>query len=202
MSLTFTNKEEDIIRLNNWMFDMVQSYIKGRTLELGSGRGGISSIFMHHNLPLHLSDEKVANREALRVRFLGTPMLKMIHDIDFIGEGFMQTYARLVGAFDTVIALNIAEHGFYDQIVLNNAIHLLRQRGHFVAIASSRAVLFNGMEQDLSGLKEYNYTVARELMGPNFEILKVRCFNWGPESESSDFSQFRLSTLAIFRKNI
>lgn len=202
MSLTFANKEEDIIRLNNWIFDMVSPYIKGRTLELGSGGGRISSIFMQHNLPLHLSDEKEANRKALGIMFSGIPLIRMIHDIDFVREGFTQTYARLIGVFDTVIALNITEHGFYDQLVLENAMHLLRRRGHFMVIAPSRAVLFNRMAQDLSGLKEYNYTVARKLMGPNFETLKARCFNWVSESETPDFSQFCLLTLAISRKTI
>lgn len=201
-SLTFVQTAEGITNLNNWIFETIQPYIKGRMLELGSGLGRFSSIFMKHNLPLHLSDEKESNREFLQIKFDGSPMFKMVHNIDFHCDTFSQTYASMLGVFDTVIAVNITEHGFYNDTILKNAKDLLRRRGHFVALTPSRAVLFNRMEKDLSGLKEYNLTVARNLMGIDFQILKVRCFNWVAESESSDFSQFGLSTLAIFRKTI
>jgi|SRR6185312_8113038 len=199
-SITFARETSDIIRLNNWIFSHIQIYIKGRTLELGSGNGAFAAMFFERGLPLHLSDELLGNREYLLKRFQGITTMKMIHEIDFHDISSTQTYADMAGVFSTVIAINITEHGIYDKLTLLSAKHFLRIRGHFIAVIPSNAVLFNNMASSLEDLKEYNLRIARNLMGESFEILKVRYFEWSPGPKSLAFDQPGLYTLAIFRK--
>lgn len=198
-SLSFRKDTQDIIRLNNWIFDNIQPYIKGRTLELGSGSGLISSLFIVRDLPVHLSDENSANREGLLKKFDGLSAMRMVHDIDFNDRHFEQTYVHRAGVFSTIIAINIAEHGVYNRSMLHKAAYFLRIRGHFIAITPSNAVLFNAAT-GFKDLKKYNLKIARDLMGESFEILKVRYFDWSAGSDSSSMGQSGLYTLAIFRK--
>lgn len=197
---TFIRETADIVRLNNWIFDIIFPYVHGRTLELGSGNGGVSSLFIERGLPIHLTDEDDINRETLRKRFQGISFLRMIHDIDFNQSSFEMLYADRARAFSTVIAVNITEHGGYTEIMLDKAKYFLESGGHFMVITSARAALFNNLAINLQGLKEYNYQVARNLMGDAFQILKVRYFDWSPGAECLEFDKAGLYTLAICRK--
>jgi len=196
----FTSEAGDIIRLTNWIFDTIQPYTKGRTLEMGSGQGAIASIFIAHGLPIHLSDESQDNREKLRKKFHGIGAVRMIHDIDFLSEIFTRKYTGSIGAFSTVVAVNIAGHGYYDAKALNNAKHLLRIRGHLIIVAPVHTTLYPGLEQDLNEYKKHNAIVVKKMMGNNVEVLKVRYFNFQADSNIGFTSQTGLSTLAILRK--
>lgn len=199
MSHTFIEEMGDKNRLNKWIFDTIQPYIKGRTMEMGSHGGAISSLFVDHDLPIHLSDGLEGNRQRLVERFRDTLLIRMVHDIDFLREDFVNTYRSSFGAFSTVLAVNITEHGYYNQLALNNAKHLLRLGGHLMIVAPAYTALLNGLEEDLDEWKKHNALVIKEIMGSNVEGLKVRYFNWQalPGLHSRTFG---LSTLAIFRK--
>ena|GEM_PF-3548873 len=200
MSLNFVQETEDIARLNKWIFDIIFPYIKGRTLELGSGSGEIASMFIERHLPIHLTDENIINKEKLHKRFEGIAAVRAIHDIDFNTPLFQQEYASGAGVFSTIVAVNIAEHGGYDKKMLHNAEHLLATKGHFMVITSANTVLFDSESSSFEDFKEYNYKVAKNLMGEAFEILKARYFNWSTDSEIRSHNEFELYTLAIFRK--
>jgi hypothetical protein len=196
----FNQAQGDIVSLNRWIFDTIQPYIKGRTIELGSCQGAIASIFTEHGLPIHLSDEHRTNRDALREKFQEVPGVRMIHDIDFLDPGFKLVNTSSLSAFDTVVAINVTEHGFYNKIALNNAKHLLRIRGHFMMIAQAHTAFYNGLEEDLSEWKKHNASDVEKLMGANVAVLKVRYFNWVTGTQTSQIGQSGLSTLAILRK--
>ena len=199
VSHTFTQEAGDVSRLNHWLFDTIQPYIKGRTIEMGSGHGAISSLFVAHDLPIHLSDELEENRLYLDKRFQEVPAIRMIHDMDFLREDFEQAYNSSIGAFSTAVAINISEHGYYNEKALNNAKSLLRIRVHFMLIAPVHTTLYNGLEEDLDEWKKHNAMNVKKSMGDNIDVLKVRYFNWqaqpGPHSNA-----LGLSTIAIFRK--
>lgn len=200
MSINFVQEAQDIARLNKWIFDIIFPYITGRTLELGSGSGEIASMFIERHVPIHLTDENNINKERLHKRFEGISFVRAIHDIDFNTPLFQQEYASGAGVFSTIVAVNIAEHGGYNNKMLHNADHFLATKGHFIVITSANAVLFDSESSNFEGLKEYNYKVARNLMGEAFEILKVRYFSWSADREIGYHNESGLYTLAIFRK--
>src|ERR1700735_4941501 len=92
-SLNFVRETADVIRLNNWIFDLIYPYIKGRTLELGSVSGGIASFFIERDLPIHLTENDKIKRGNLQKKFEGRPAMRMIHNIDFNDALFEQVYA-------------------------------------------------------------------------------------------------------------
>jgi hypothetical protein len=200
MSHTFTSEPDDLVRLNTWIFETIQPYVKGRTMEMGSGQGAITSIFIDHGLPIHLSDESQTNRQTLLKNFGGIEGIRMIHDIDFLSSDFEQQYFSSLGAFSTVIAANITQHGYYDTKALNKAKHLLRSRGHFIIVAPVYTTLYAGLEENLEEWKNYNAVVIKKMMGDNIDVLKVRYFNWKSDSDASFSNQTGLSTLAVLRK--
>jgi hypothetical protein len=199
-SHTFTSKPNDLTRLNNWIFDTIQPYIKGRTMEIGSGHGAMASIFVDHSLPIHLSDEYQVNRQLLQERFQGVDAVRMIHDMDFLSNDFERNYRSSLGKFATAVAVNITEHGYYNKIALNNAKHLLRIRGHLIIIAPAYTSLYAGLEEDLEEWKKYNAVMIKKMLGENIEVLKVRYFNWNSTSDAALSAQAGLSTLAVLRK--
>ena len=201
MSHTFTSNPDSIARLKNWIFDTIQPYIKGRTMEMGSGQGAMTSILIDHGLPVHLSDESQDNREHLRNQFQGIDGVRMIHDIDFFSDDFERKYSSSIGVFSTVVAVNIIEHGYYDNKALNNAKHLLRIRGHLIIVMPSYTTLYSYLKEDLIEWKKYNAIAVKKMVGPNIEILKVRYFNWHANSNLPLSDQTGLSTLAILRKS-
>ena len=197
MLLNFVNDADDINRLSQWIFENIEPYIKGRTLELGSSRGGISSIFIKRSLPVHLCDENGANRETLRKRFGGMQAMRMIHDIDFNDPFFDQVYADSAGVFSTVIAVNVAEHGIYENRMIHRAKYFLGSGGHFMLAMPASVILFGNVGSHIDDLKQHNYKVARHFMGDNFEPLKIRHFNWLIDPNNCNLSH--LYTLTIFR---
>jgi len=201
MSLNFLREADgDIARLNNWLFDIISPYIIGRTLELGSGSGEIAALFINRHLPIHLTDENKINREKLQKRFESNAAVRAIHNMNFNHPLFQQEYASAAGVFSTIVAVNIAEHGSYNKQILHNAEYFLAPQGHFIVVTTANAVLFNNESSRWEDLKEYNYKVARSLMGEAFEILKVRYFNWLTVETNGGCNESGLRTLAIFKK--
>ena len=43
-------------KLNNWMYQTIEPYCKGVTLEIGSGIGNISEFFVANNYDISVSD--------------------------------------------------------------------------------------------------------------------------------------------------
>lgn len=195
---TFLQKDQDIAKLNRWIFDIIYPYVKGRTLELGSANGGISAMFIERNLPIHLTDEHSVNRLSLQKRFAGAQSIRVIHDISFDDPLFDRVYADNAGVFLTLIAVNIAEHGYYKAEMIRRSKYFLQVGGHFMLAMASNAVLFHKSDSWLQDLKQYNLKEVQKFMGDEFEILKMRFFNLSVDSHSLDNSH--LNTLAIFKK--
>jgi len=74
----------------------------------------------------------------------------------------------------------------------------LATKGHFIAISSVNAVLFDSESSNFEDLKEYNYKVARNLMSE--ALIKARYFKWSGDSKIRYRNEFGLYTLALFRK--
>lgn len=169
-------------------------------MELGSGSGMIASMLIKNQLPIHLSDASPEKREDLRKLFAGIDQVRMIHDMDFYSLDFPNQYSGSMGAFSTVIAVNVFEHGYYDNKMLKNAMHLLRARGHLILVAPTTTALYFGLEDGLSEWKQYNGSAIEQVIGGNIEILKLRFFSWSPLPTQQKRPEYGLSTLAVVRK--
>lgn len=159
------------------MFDTIRPYVKGSILEIGSGIGNISDIFVQTGIPLTLSDLDTRYCGMLAEKFHGEPMVRGVYQIDLGHPGFENEYAELLGKFSTVFALNVVEHIPNDKLAIANAKLLLRTRGHLIVLVPAYTALFNGLDQGLDHWRRYNRESLKKLLSKDFEILKTQYFN-------------------------
>jgi hypothetical protein len=179
----------DSAELTHWLFDNIAPYIQGRTYELGSSKGAMAAVFLEHDLPIHLSDDNPDNRAWLNERFNRNPRVRQIHDTNFMDTAFSRQNAASFGVIDTLIALNIAEHGFYDRTHLFNGSLLVAVGGYFMVVAPVQTALYGELDSHLDAWKHYNLKAAKQLLGRSFSLEKLRYFNWAG-----------LATLIVARK--
>jgi hypothetical protein len=195
---TFHRRPGEVMKLNLWMFENIQPYIKGRTLEATSGSGLFSSCLVEQGIPIHLNDTNNSNRQMLRERFTGSGM-KAIHSLDLLRQDFEQYYSSYLGAFSTLISLNITEFAYHEKIELDNAKRLLRKGGHLIFAAPSFTALYPGLEQDLEDLNRYNGKTLRSLLSES-KILKIRYFSLEDMAENTAIIPTSLGMIVIARK--
>jgi len=193
-------RRQDASELNLRIFETVRPYIKGRTLEMTSGDGLISTLFIENGLPIHLNHSDRTCCEKLYEQFRNYPLLRNVHRIDFRHPNFKEVYSRFAGAFDTLVSLNVAEHGSIDQIVIENAKILLRTRGHLIILALSDTVLYNKIDLEWQDFKNNNRQSIKEHLNSDFDILKARYINLYETSGENGEEPIILSVIVVGRK--
>jgi hypothetical protein len=161
---------------NNWVFDIISPWIKGRVLEIGSTPDSISTILIQKGIRIHLSTPDKAMREQLKARYLGLEIVRHVHSINFHRRDFDLAYPEeTVKIFDTVLALNEP----CDPITASNARCVLRKRGRLILLAPAYTAIYNGLEEDAEDWKRYNRKSINKLVTDNMEILFTRYYNLG-----------------------
>jgi SAM-dependent methyltransferase len=165
-------------QLNDWMFESIQPYVKGRTLEIGSGIGNISGCFVRHDLPLYVSDYSDHYCRLLRQKFVNERLIRDVFQIDLAAPGFENKYAPLMGKFDTVFALNVVEHIGNDGRAIANCKKLLAPGGHLIILVPAYQLLYNGFDKELEHFRRYTRTSLKNLfLAQQFKIIKSWYFN-------------------------
>ena len=164
-------------RLNEWMFQSIAPYVKGRTLEIGSGIGTLSSVFVSHRMPLYLSDYHEGYCRLLQKKFASEPAIKDIFNIDLVDKNFGTTHAGLLGTFDTIFALNVIEHIGDDRLAVENCHKLLAPGGHLVLLMPSYPALYNRFDKELGHCRRYTGHTMQDLLSPHFEVTRIKHFN-------------------------
>lgn len=186
--------------LNLWMFETIRPYIKGRTLEMSSGCGLISALFIQHEFPIHLNHVDADSCGRLYQKFKGYPDLRNVHKIDFHNPNFEQVYSKYAGAFDTLVSLDVIGRSTMDQAAISNAKILLRRRGHLMVLALSDTMLFDNIEPDWEYLKRNNRHSIKKFLNNEFDILKTRYLNLWETSDTIKYGPNILSVLVVGRK--
>lgn len=163
--------------LNQWMFESIRPYAKGKILEVGSGIGNISDIFASRKMPLSLSDYKEEYCQLLKKKFAGQPEIEGIYQIDLAVKDFEVKYAGLLGAFNTVFALNVIEHIGDDALAVANAAKLLAPEGHLILLVPAYQYFFNRWDQQLGHYRRYTGKSLQTLLSREFDIVKTWYFN-------------------------
>src|ERR1700743_522182 len=90
-----------------WLYQRIRTALKGKVLEIGSGAGNISALFVQDEYPLRISDPHSRNCDLLQKKFEGEPVakaiIKGIHQIDLSNPAFEIAYEKFLERFDTVI---------------------------------------------------------------------------------------------------
>lgn len=165
-------------RLNNWMFESIQPYVKGNILEIGSGIGNISSCFIQNRYNINLSDYSDYYCAYLNEKFSDEDRVKGIYQIDLVESNFEEKYAHLLSTFDTIFALNVIEHIEDDQKAIANCKKLLKPNGHLIILVPAWQLLYNGFDRELEHFRRYTKKTVRILIkSQGLKIINTWYFN-------------------------
>lgn len=165
--------------LNRWMFETIRPYVsEGDLLEIGSGTGNISSIFLQNGYPISLSDIRPRYVKALQKKFSQEALLKSVYEIDLVDRDFDSIHKPLFNSFDTVFALNVIEHIQDHQQALENINKLLRAKGRFIMLVPAYESIYNRFDKELYHFRRYNRKSASRLFTDSgFNVLNSFYFN-------------------------
>ena len=183
--------------LNEWLYEIIEPYLKGRVLEVDSGPDTLSSIFVQRDRGIHLNNRSKVVRNQLRIKYKGVETIRSINRADFSKVDFEEVYSEKYRIFDTIIALNVVDTGHYDQSIIHHAKHLLRERGRLIVLAPAYTALYHTVEQGQEIWKKYNRKYVRKLITNNMEMLMTRYFIL---EDPLVYHHSGLSVLAIARK--
>jgi SAM-dependent methyltransferase len=165
-------------KLNSWMFESIKPFCKGKILEIGSGIGNISNFFIKNNYSITLSDIRDNYCDALSNKFAHFKNCEAIINIDLVDEHFEAKYVHLLGAFDTVFALNVVEHIFDDNLALKNCSKLLKKGGNVIILVPAYNWLFNRFDKELDHYRRYNQQSLELVISQSFSIIHKQYFNF------------------------
>ena len=187
------------IQLNEWLFEIIQPYLKGRVLEAGSGFHTISAVFINKGRRLHLSTPDKALREQLRARYQGIEAVRKVHSINFHRSDFDLAY-RLEQAnmFDTILILSPMQNSEFDARVIGNVRHLLRERGYLILLAPVFTAIYSGFDLDFDELKRCDRPTIKHLLTDKMTILTTRYFQL---PKNSVYDRSGPSVIIVARKN-
>jgi len=161
-------------RLNQWLYQLIRPALKGKVLEIGSGKGSLSSLFVQEGFALRISDPDRSNCAFLQKRFSGEPTIKGIHQLDIATPTFETTYSGFIERFDTLVAINAMEQNEKEQLILNNAKSLLRHRGRLVILFPAHIALYEESEIGFGQWRRSNRSDIRRRLGKDWEVLHTQ----------------------------
>lgn len=166
-------------RFNRWMYQTIKPYIKGNTLEIGSGIGNLSSFFLNDNISITLSDTEQEYINILNKKIGSHKNLQSILSINLEQSSFENTYMDMKEKFDTVFLLNVLEHIKDDELALRNIHFLLKPGGTILILSPAYSFLFSSLDRALGHHRRYTTESLKTLLTKSGIIpLKSFYFNF------------------------
>jgi SAM-dependent methyltransferase len=164
---------EHVQRFNRWMADALAPAVGARVLEIGTGIGNIATWLLPRDRYV-ASDINPHYLDYLRNFALGKPYLEIAR-IDL--ESADDFEARL-GAFDTVVCLNVLEHVRDPLAALRNIHSALEPGGRAVLYVPQGQWLYSSLDEVLGHRCRYSRSALQgELEQTGFEVESMRSFN-------------------------
>lgn len=165
-------------RLNRWLFSSIAPYCKGKVLEVGSGIGNLSTLFLERGFQLTVTDFRQEYCELLQQQFGQHPNLQQVVNLDLVDRHFEERYASLSGQFDTIVAINVVEHIRNDQLAIAHCRQLLKPSGILVVLVPAWQTLFNSFDKELGHFRRYTAgTLTSLLSSQQLEVTETKYFN-------------------------
>ena len=150
---------------NSWMFETILPEVEGeRILEIGSGIGNISRLFLEKGYEITLSDVRSHYCQHLQRTFHSFKNLGGVVNLDLVHPQFGKEYALHLQQYDTVFALNVIEHIEDDTLAIRNAHQLLKPGGKLVILVPAYPALHNCFDEELHHYKRYSKSRLRKKM--------------------------------------
>jgi SAM-dependent methyltransferase len=163
---------------NRWMYETIAPYIVGPVLEIGSGIGNISAHVLGGGHETYLSDLRPHYCERLRETLGQHPRCRDVLHLDLVAPHFEQTYARHLGRFGSVIALNVVEHIADDRLAIRNCCKLLHSSGRLIILVPAYKLLYNRFDRALGHFRRYSPRRLEKMFSANgLNVLDAFHFN-------------------------
>jgi 2-polyprenyl-3-methyl-5-hydroxy-6-metoxy-1,4-benzoquinol methylase len=163
---------------NKWMYNAIKDYTQGEILEIGSGIGNISKLFIDNGSAITLSDIDDDYIQFLKKEFPLYLSDKEILSIDLEKEGFETKYSHLAGKYDSLILINVLEHLKDDSAAIQNCRFLLKKNGILIILVPAYSFLFSEIDKSLGHYRRYNRKQLVEIMkNEKFKIVRSFYFN-------------------------
>jgi SAM-dependent methyltransferase len=165
-------------KFNRWMYETIKTHCGGKILEIGSGIGNISQFFIKEGAEISLSDIEANYFPQLQEKFGGNKNLKGIQLLDLSDKNLEKNYPELIGAFDTIFALNVVEHIPDHEQAMKNTLKMLKKGGKVVILVPAFQWLYNGFDKQLDHQRRYTQESLRNLLeGNGFDVIHAQYFN-------------------------
>lgn len=157
---------------NAWMFSSIRDFLKGKTLEIGSGIGNMTSFALKAGLHVTATDLRENYLNFLKKKFDGNSNLDEVRTIDIVHPNFDVEYAAYFEQFDSIFALNIVEHVKDDKQALLNCYKLLKPGGNIAILVPAYQTLYNRFDTELEHYRRYTKKSLNTLFDSNIYTIK------------------------------
>ncbi len=161
---------------NEWMYDTIKPFCKGKILEVGSGIGNISQFFIRDKAEILLTDIRDNYCSILKDKFKNTSSIG-VEKMDLVESDFDVTYASHLNTYDTIFALNVVEHIKEDAQAIANCKKLLKPNGNLIILVPAYQILFNKFDTELEHYRRYTTTLLSTIMKQELSIIHSQYFN-------------------------
>lgn len=152
---------------NRWLLTNFGRFLKGRTLEVGAGLGGLAKLLPKKELTV--SDIRTDYFEYLK-KNLGVKTI--LFDIE------KEAPEKLRNKFDSILSANVFEHIEDDIAALEHTLALLKPGGHLLLFVPARPEIFGSLDKDMGHFRRYTKKeLAKKARLAGYKISKIKYVN-------------------------
>lgn len=141
---TLDRIDASLVRYNDWLFEQVEPALNGHVLEIGAGIGTFSGRLLDRESVV-LTDVSDVYLERLRIRFAGTPNVRVMHwDMNDPAPAEIER-----GTIGGILCLNVLEHIRNDVSALDEMYGLLAPGGRLALLVPAHSLLYNSFDVGL-----------------------------------------------------
>jgi SAM-dependent methyltransferase len=161
-------------RFNGWMADTIRPYLGDKILEIGAGIGNLSHKLIPRRKRYMATDLDQEHLARLHNRFQHRPFVTT-QKCDLTAA---EDFRHMLGAFDTVVCLNVVEHVEDDLGGLKNIYSALEQGGRAIILVPHDQRIFGTLDVALGHYRRYRHVELKERMeAAGFVVEKIVDFN-------------------------
>lgn len=155
---------------NNWLFSLMEKYLRGEILEIGAGSGNFTQL---------LSDKGKVTAIDINKEYV-KKLKSFKKDRAEAGFGDIEEgkYFFEEKKFDVALCLNVLEHIKGEERALKSMYKLLKKGGMLILLMPAHKFLFGTLDRNLGHVRRYTKKdLAEKLQLSGFKILEIKYLN-------------------------
>ena len=163
----------DLPNYYGWIIEQFRPYIKGRTIEIGTGIGTISKLVFNYTEELILIEPSAHLTECL------PPYISDSSKVSIHNETLEQRLPQMADqSCDTIIMVNVLEHIEDDGVAIEALHRVLKPGGHLLIFVPALQFLYSELDRKHGHFRRYHLApLAYKLNIYGFKINDKRYFD-------------------------